>query len=314
VRVVILCGLPGVGKLSVANELARTGGYRVFHNHLVFDAVEALFPFGSAAFVELRERLWVELLGRAVRERVGSVVFTIARDRSVAATFVRELVRTLSGLGAEVHCIELTCSDAELEQRVASAGRAAYGKVHTAARLRELRAAGAFPSFALPTGSVAIDTSGLSVQQSAERIRTSLSGDLKCDVGHQTVSTEEGDRTALLESASPVLASLDIERTVAFYRDRLGFSKVRAEPGVWGIVARDSVQLHFWACAERHIAENTSCRIHVRGIDPLFAACDREGIVHPNARLEAKPWGSREFGVLDPDGNLVTFAERAARS
>ena len=166
-RVIILCGLPGVGKLSVANELARTRGHRVFHNHLVFNAVEALFPFGSAAFVELRERLWLELLCRAVQERVGSIVFTIARDRSVEASFLRRLDQSLSHLGVEVHCIELTCSDNELERRVVSADRASFGKVHTVERLRELRAAGAFPSFAMPVGTITVDTSGLSVQQAA---------------------------------------------------------------------------------------------------------------------------------------------------
>jgi tRNA uridine 5-carbamoylmethylation protein Kti12 len=57
-RIVILCGLPGMGKLTIAKELARLTEYRVFHNHLVFDAVEALFPFGSPSFIELRERLW----------------------------------------------------------------------------------------------------------------------------------------------------------------------------------------------------------------------------------------------------------------
>jgi hypothetical protein len=167
VRVIILCGLPGVGKLSIANELARKHGYRVFHNHLVFNAVEALFPFGSKAFIELRERLWLELLRRAVQEQVGNVVFTIARDRSVDATFLRQLVQALSDLGAKVHCIELTCSDNELERRVASADRASFGKVHTVDRLRELRADAAFPSFDLPTGAITVDTSGFSVQQAS---------------------------------------------------------------------------------------------------------------------------------------------------
>jgi catechol 2,3-dioxygenase-like lactoylglutathione lyase family enzyme len=113
-----------------------------------------------------------------------------------------------------------------------------------------------------------------------------------------------------LERAAPVLASLDIERSIAFWCSRLGFSKVYVDPGVWGIVARDSVQVHFWPCADRHIAENTSCRIYVTGIDDLHAEAAAQGIVHPNAPLSDKPWGSREFGVLDPDGNLVTFAER----
>ena len=68
-RIVVLFGLPGVGKLTIARGLAQLRGYRVFHNHLVFDAVEALFPFGSPPFIELRDRLWLELLSRAIHER-----------------------------------------------------------------------------------------------------------------------------------------------------------------------------------------------------------------------------------------------------
>ena len=87
-RVIILCRLPRVGKLTIAKEFAQAHGYRVFHNHLVFDAVESLFTFGSPAFAELRERLWVELLCRAVQERVGDIIFTIARDRCADSDFL----------------------------------------------------------------------------------------------------------------------------------------------------------------------------------------------------------------------------------
>jgi hypothetical protein len=66
---------------------------------------------------------------------------------------------------------------------------------------------------------------------------------------------------AILNSASPVLASLDIERTVSFYCSRLGFTQVYVGPGTWGIVARDGIQIHSWLCPERHIAEKTSCRV-----------------------------------------------------
>jgi catechol 2,3-dioxygenase-like lactoylglutathione lyase family enzyme len=113
-------------------------------------------------------------------------------------------------------------------------------------------------------------------------------------------------------SATPVLASLDIQRSVDFYCSRLGFTALYARQGEYGVITRGAVSLHFWACNERHIAENTSCRIQVEGIDTLFAECDALGIVHPKAPLETKPWGTTEFAIVDPDGNLVTFAERHA--
>lgn len=115
--------------------------------------------------------------------------------------------------------------------------------------------------------------------------------------------------TSRLLSATPILASLDIERSVEFFRSRLGFAVLHAEQGIYGVVSRDAVSIHFWACSERRIAEHTACRVRVEGVDSLFAACLANGIVHPNAPLQSKPWGTREFGVIDPDGNLITFAQ-----
>ena len=110
-------------------------------------------------------------------------------------------------------------------------------------------------------------------------------------------------------AATPVLASLDIERSAEFFASRLGFTKVHVAQGEYGIVSNGSVRIHFWACKDRSIAEATSCRVEVRGIEGLYARCVGHAIVHPNAPLASKPWGTKEFAILDFDGNLVTFYE-----
>lgn len=110
-------------------------------------------------------------------------------------------------------------------------------------------------------------------------------------------------------SATPVLASLEITRSVEFFVSRLGFSKVHATQGKYGIVSNGPVEIHFWACTDRHIAEATGCRVQVQAIEGLYAQCVSHAIVHPNAPLKNKPWGTKEFAILDPDGNLVTFFE-----
>lgn len=115
-------------------------------------------------------------------------------------------------------------------------------------------------------------------------------------------------------AAVPVLASLDIRRSVDFFADRLGFSVVYAAPGEYGIVARGAVEIHFWACSDAAIPAATGCRISVVNIDALYAHCVPEKIVHPNGALHATPWGKREFAILDPDSNLVTFFEPVASS
>lgn len=44
-ELVVIYGAPGVGKLTVARELARKTGYKLFHNHLTVDLVKSLFDF-----------------------------------------------------------------------------------------------------------------------------------------------------------------------------------------------------------------------------------------------------------------------------
>jgi len=110
-------------------------------------------------------------------------------------------------------------------------------------------------------------------------------------------------------AAVPVLASLDIERSAGFFAEKLGFTKVHVAQGAYGIVANGPVEIHFWTCADRSIAEATSCRVQVRAIERLYRQCEGHGIVHPKAPLETKSWGSKEFAILDPDGNLIAFYE-----
>lgn len=115
-------------------------------------------------------------------------------------------------------------------------------------------------------------------------------------------------------AATPVLASLDIARTAAFFESALGFTKIHVEQGVYGVVTRGDVSIHLWACNDKRIAEATSCRVRVTEVESLYQHCTKLGIVHPKAHLEAKPWGTVEFAILDPDGNLIAFHENSTQA
>jgi DNA-binding transcriptional MerR regulator len=116
---------------------------------------------------------------------------------------------------------------------------------------------------------------------------------------------------AQLRSAIPVLASLDIEATQRFYADKLGFAAGVRYPD-YGIVERDSVQIHFWLTDDADIPRATSCRVDVDGVDQLYEELNASGVVHPNGQLTNQPWGLREFAVLDGDGNMIKFGQRTS--
>ncbi|HEU4324697.1 MAG TPA: VOC family protein [Roseiflexaceae bacterium] len=127
--------------------------------------------------------------------------------------------------------------------------------------------------------------------------------------------------------AIPALPVREIGRRLAFYCETLGFTLVHHEGG-FAILRRDAVELHLWEAGdetwrtreggappvvsggESFIAGTASCRIAVAGVDALHAEVSPHGVIHPNAPLADQPWGTREFGVLDPDNNLITFFER----
>lgn len=111
-----------------------------------------------------------------------------------------------------------------------------------------------------------------------------------------------------LTKSIPVLVALDIEQTLEFYHRRLKFTPHIHHDNYAG-VKRDGIEIHFWLCSDRHIAENTSCRIQVNHIESLYADYQAAEVIHPNGALVEKPWGFREFAITDCNGNLVTFAE-----
>lgn len=88
-----------------------------------------------------------------------------------------------------------------------------------------------------------------------------------------------------------------------------GFETVHHATQEYLIIKRDKIKIHFWYCRERHIAENTACRVRVSHIEALYKECALRGIFHPNGKIADMLWGNREFGVCDSHGNLIEFYE-----
>jgi catechol 2,3-dioxygenase-like lactoylglutathione lyase family enzyme len=114
-------------------------------------------------------------------------------------------------------------------------------------------------------------------------------------------------------AVTPVIPARDVAAGLAFYVEKLGFTELwrNGEPADGGAVRRGGVTIHLFACDDPKIAQWTAFRIETHEIDALYEQCERAGIVHPNGRLEDKPWGNREFTALDLDGVGLVFWEPA---
>ena len=115
-------------------------------------------------------------------------------------------------------------------------------------------------------------------------------------------------KKALIQSTVPILASLNLDETLAFYVGRLGFVQL-AQLHDYAIVGRDGAELHFYACEDRHLAENTACYVRTGSTQALYEEFKGRGVsVKPP---EVRPWGMKELYVIDPHGNLLKFGEQA---
>jgi catechol 2,3-dioxygenase-like lactoylglutathione lyase family enzyme len=116
----------------------------------------------------------------------------------------------------------------------------------------------------------------------------------------------------MLESAHPKLPMRNRDVTLEFYEKFLGFKDVSEHlyPN-YLILKRNDVELHFFLFENLNKHENYGqVYIRVYDINTLYHELVKNQVsIHPNGKLELKPWKQLEFSVLDPDHNLLTFGE-----
>ncbi len=168
-QLIFIFGQVASGKLTIARELAARTGAALFHNHLVVDAVGAVFPFGTEAFSRLREQFWMTVFDEAARQN-RSLIFTFAPEPTVARDFPDRARTLIEGHGGQIIFVALDLPHEEQERRLVDQGRAAFGKMRDPFLLRALR-----PQFdacmaAMPQPALTLDVSNLTPLESAETI------------------------------------------------------------------------------------------------------------------------------------------------
>lgn len=167
-KLVFIYGMPATGKLTVAKELSALTGYKLFHNHLVVDLLLEVFEFGTKPFVELREKMWLDVF-RSASESEG-LIFTFAPEKTVRQEFIDKTVLQVTSVGGEVIFVELQCDNREIEQRLGSDERRHYKKLASVEQFRQLLNVNTFDSPRMPEPQVRIDTSRNTARDSAIKI------------------------------------------------------------------------------------------------------------------------------------------------
>lgn len=104
----------------------------------------------------------------------------------------------------------------------------------------------------------------------------------------------------------------DKAATKNFYVNKLGFQNFgSADYDGYLMVEKDNIQIHFFEFKGLDPKENYG-QVYIRtnDIDNLYQSLlDNQVNIHPNGALQTKSWGQKEFALLDPDNNLLTFGQ-----
>lgn len=116
----------------------------------------------------------------------------------------------------------------------------------------------------------------------------------------------------MLTHIHPKLPMRDKTKTRSYYIGQLGFEEFGNEDfDGYLMLEKDGIEIHFFEFKDLDPLENYG-QVYIRtdDIDSLYLSLlDRKVAIHPNGPLQTKAWGQREFALLDPDHNLLTFGQ-----
>lgn len=114
----------------------------------------------------------------------------------------------------------------------------------------------------------------------------------------------------MITALIPKLPMRSKAATHDFYINQMGFVRFGGDFPDYLMVEKDGFQIHFFVHGSLDPAENYG-QVYIRtsDISALYSSIKEMGI--KTTALETKPWGQREFSLLDPDNNLLTFGQGA---
>lgn len=113
------------------------------------------------------------------------------------------------------------------------------------------------------------------------------------------------------KSLQPLIPAIDVSAAADFYQKTLGFklAMIDGSPASLAIVYRNEVEIFLSVDPNVEHAKSSSIRIAVENIEELYQEYNEKKVIHPNGKLATKPWGLKEFVILDLNGVCIAFHE-----
>ncbi len=114
---IIICGPPASGKMTVGQELQKLTDYKLFYNHMSLELVNQFFDFGTPNFRRLDKKIRFDIFKEIAQSNIKGLIFTIvwAFNEKEDEEYIDEIIEVFSPRSPKVCIVELNC---ELEERL----------------------------------------------------------------------------------------------------------------------------------------------------------------------------------------------------
>jgi RNase adaptor protein for sRNA GlmZ degradation len=130
-KLVILYGPTAVGKFTVAKELSKITGFRLFHNHLVNDMLDNILNSKKESKIywgvadNLKLKIIEELAKRGVKGVIFTMVYVKTKDNTKLPMKLKRIVERNKG---KIYFVKLESTEKDLLKRITNKSRKKFGK------------------------------------------------------------------------------------------------------------------------------------------------------------------------------------------
>lgn len=180
-HLIFLHGVPGVGKRTIAKELANELGFPFLDFQNLTHLLGPVFGYNSDTFGSLRNSAYKEILDAALQLPEDGLIASFTYDRFVDLSQYGEFIETAKSSGGIGLFVGLTCDEEELKGRVDDPTRQA-AKGDGLAMMEDDFSQTQLETPDLPGPSITINTTGEAPEHTVQNILATLPDDMKGNI------------------------------------------------------------------------------------------------------------------------------------
>lgn len=168
-KLIILYGPPGVGKLTVARLLSEQTNFQLFHNHLTIEFVAKFYKLWSPKFWRALTAVRIAMFETAAINKE-DLIFTFVYEKGTKDKVAKDFIDTYKKRGGEICLVQLTATLEELQRRVVDESRKKYSKLSDPKILKDYLSRADLFSLIPEEDSLQIDTTNFSPDEVTQMI------------------------------------------------------------------------------------------------------------------------------------------------